>query len=420
MQNADTSTEPSVRHHLPRLFTPIVLRGLELRNRTIKAGTYEGMAPGGVPSAALVEHHRRIAAGGIGMTTVAYCSVSPDGRTFPEQLTMRPEIEPRLRELTAAVHAEGAAASLQLGHCGYFSKNPEVTGGRSLGPSRLFNAYGFFKGMVWSKAMDAADLDQVVADFARAAERAVACGFDAVELHFGHGYLLSQFLSPWSNRRRDEYGGSLQNRLRLPLRVVAAVRAAVGPDVPVLAKTNLRDGFRGGLEIDEAVEVARALEVAGVDALVPSGGFTSKSPLFLLRGGRPLNRMIEVEQSSAQRMALRLFGPLVVRKVPYEESFFRDLALQLRNAVHVPTALLGGVHSAAALGQAMADGFDLVVLGRPLIYDPTFVEGIRNGSVAVSGCDHCNECIAEMDAGGVRCVRPEAPGHARIPFDFQP
>lgn len=406
--------------HLPRLFEPLRLRGLTLRNRTIKAGTYEGMTPDGRPSAALVEHHRRIAAGGIGMTTVAYCSVSPDGRTFPEQLTMRPEVEPRLRELTAAVHAAGAAVSLQIGHCGYFSKNTEVTGGRSLGPSRLFNAYGFFKGMVWSKAMDTADLDQVVADFAHAAERAVACGFDAVELHLGHGYLLSQFLSPWSNRRRDEYGGSLQNRLRLPLRVVEAVRRAVGPDVPVLAKTNLRDGFRGGLEIDEAIEIARALTDAGIDALVPSGGFTSKSPLYLLRGGRPLNRMVEVEKSTAQRMALRLFGPLVVRKVEYEESFFRNLALQVRQAVHAPTALLGGVHSAAALDQAMADGFDLVVLGRPLIYDPAFVDGIRTGGVSVSGCDHCNECIAEMDAGGVRCVRPEAPGHARIPFDFQP
>lgn len=406
--------------HLSRLFEPVRLGGLSLRNRTIKAATYEGMTPGGMPSAALVEHHRRIAAGGIGMTTVAYCSVSPDGRTFPEQLTMRPEVEPRLRELTAAVQAEGAAVSLQLGHCGYFSKNTEVTGGRSLGPSRLFNAYGFFKGMVWSKAMNVGELDQVVADFAHAAERAVACGFDAVEIHLGHGYLLSQFLSPWSNRRRDDYGGSLRNRLRLPLRVIDAVRAAVGPDVPVLAKTNLSDGFSGGLEIDESVEIARALESAGVDAIVPSGGFTSKSPLYLLRGGRPLHRMIEVETSVAQRAALRLFGPIVVRKVPYEEAFFREQARRLREAVEMPVALLGGVHSASALDQAMADGFDLVVLGRPLIYDPAFVDRIRRGEIAGSGCDHCNECIAEMDAGGVRCVRPEAPGHARLPLDYAP
>lgn len=412
---AVTESPPAPNRNLSRLFEPLRLRGLELRNRTIKAGTYEGMSPGGIPDNALIEHHRAIAAGGIGMTTVAYCAVSPDGRTFPEQMSMRPEVEPKLRELTAAVHAEGAAVSLQLGHCGYFSKNTELPGKRSLGPSRLFNAYGFFKGMVWSKAMDQADLDQVVADFARAAEGAVACGFDAVELHLGHGYLLSQFLSPWSNRRRDEHGGPIENRLRLPLRVISAVRAAVGDTVPILAKINLSDGFAGGLEIGESVVVAQALEAAGGDLLVPSGGFTSKSPLYLLRGGRPLDRMIEVETSRAQRLALRLFGPIVVRKVPFEESFFRDLALQVRAAVGMPVALLGGVHSAASLEQAMADGFDLVVLGRPLIHDPDFVNKIRSGSIEVSGCNHCNECIAEMDAGGVRCVLPEAPGSQRPP-----
>ncbi|RMF18092.1 MAG: NADH:flavin oxidoreductase [Candidatus Dadabacteria bacterium] len=395
---------------LQTAFTPFQLGGLTLRNRTIKTATYEGMCPDSIPSDDLIEHHRRIAAGGIGMTTVAYCAVSPNGRTFKEQMYMRPEVMPQLKRLTDTVHAEGAAASIQLGHCGFFSKNTELPGRRSLGPSRQFNAYGLFKGIFFSKAMTHDDIRQVVDEFATAAERAKACGFDAVELHLGHGYLLSQFLSPWSNRRTDEYGGSLENRLRLPLEVVRAVRERVGADFPILCKVNLRDGFRGGLDIDESVQICQALEREGVDAIVMSGGFTSKTALYLLRGDRPLKQMIEVEESWAQKLALILFGPLVIRKYPFRELFFREDALRVREAVGLPLVLLGGAHSAEALATAMADGFELVAIGRAVIHDPDFVRKIESGEIERSGCTHCNQCIAEMDRGGVACVLPDAPG----------
>ena len=385
--------------------TPFELAGLRLRNRVIKTATFEGMSPGGVPSAALVEHHRALAAGGVGMTTLAYVAVDARGRTFPDQMVLDEATATGLRSLTAAVHQEGAAASIQLAHCGGFSKDTSHREHRGpAGPSRVLNRYGLMKGLIWVRAMDLDQIAAIPAQFARAARLACEVGFDALELHLGHGYLLSQFLSPATNRRRDAYGGSLANRLRLPLEVVAAVRQAVGPAVPILCKTNLRDDIRGGLELDEAVEVARALEGAGVDALVLSGGFVSHSAFYLLRGGRPLREMIEVERDPKQKLALRLFGPAVIEAHPFEELFFLPLAREIRAAVTMPLCLLGGIVSAANLEQAMAEGFELVAMGRALLENPQLINQIAKGEVERSACTHCNVCVAEMDRGGVRCV----------------
>jgi 2,4-dienoyl-CoA reductase-like NADH-dependent reductase (Old Yellow Enzyme family) len=389
-------------HH--GVFTPGRLGTLELRNRVIKAATYEGMCPGGLPSAALVRHHRDLAAGGVGMTTVAYCAVSPNGRTFEEQMFMRPEVVPPLKVLTDAVHAAGAAVSLQLGHCGYFSKNKQLPGGRSLGPSFRLNEYGLMSGVPFARAMTEADLATVIEEFGTAAAGAVRAGFDAVEVHLGHGYLLSQFISPATNRRTDRWGGSLDNRMRLPLAVVARVRAAVPAGFPILAKTNLRDGFKGGLELAESVGVAQRLEAAGVDGLVLSGGFTSKTPFYLFRGPRPLKEMIAVEKSRPQRLALRIFGSYIIKEYPFTEMFFLEDARQIRRAVRMPLVLLGGNLSLDNLDVAMREGFDFVAMGRALIADPDLVTRMQRGQITRSRCNSCNKCVAEMDRHGVRCV----------------
>jgi 2,4-dienoyl-CoA reductase-like NADH-dependent reductase (Old Yellow Enzyme family) len=271
---------------VPLAFTPFALGPLRLRNRIVKPATFEGMCPDGLPSDALVAHHREVAAGGAALTTVAYASVSPDGRSYPTQVVCRREAAPGLRRLADAVHREGAAVALQVGHCGYFA-NPRVIGGRPMGASRLFNTYG----LSFARAMDETDLARVVADFAAAARLARDSGIDAAELHFGHGYLVSQFLSPYTNRRRDRWGGSLPNRARLAVEILRAARAAVGPDYPLLLKVNLRDGFPGGLELDESIEVARLLEAEGATGLVLSCGFVSRTPLLMLRGEVPVARM---------------------------------------------------------------------------------------------------------------------------------
>ena len=402
---------------MKRALTPFRLAGLTLRNRVIKTATFEGMSPGGVPSPALVEHHAAIARGGVGMTTLAYCAVSPQGRTFADQIVMSQALVDQLRPLTAAVHEAGAAAAIQLGHCGGFSKDlaqrQHLPPG-PLGPSREINRYGLLQGLVWTKPMRAADINAIPQQFARAAAHACEAGFDAIELHLGHGYLLSQFLSPAINRRKDQWGGSLDNRLRLPIAVVRAVREAVGLQVPILCKTNLRDDIPGGLELDEAILIAKALAGEGVDALVLSGGFVSRSAFYLLRGGRPLREMIAVEPKLMQRLALRVFGPSVIEAHPFEELFFLPLARELRRAVSIPLCLLGGVVSGDNLATAMDEGFELVAMGRALLENPNFVRELESGLVTRSACTHCNICVAEMDRDGVRCVLPKA-GIRRLP-----
>jgi len=338
------------------------------------------------------------------MITVAYGAVSPDGRTFGDQLCLTPAALPGLRTLTDAVHAEGAAASIQLAHAGFFSKIRRRDGTAPRGPSTMLNPYGASAGVPIARAMTEADLATVVDDFGNAAALAVEAGFDAVEVHLGHGYLLSQFLSPATNRRRDAFGGALQNRLRLPLAVVARVRERVGPARAVLAKTNLSDGFRGGLELADAIEVVRALEGAGVDAVELSGGFTSRTPFYLLRGGRPLDDMVAVAPTRLHKLILRLTGPLIIRAYPFEELFFLPMARAVRQATRVPLVLLGGALSLDNVATAMREGFDFVALGRALIADPDLPARFARGEATRSRCISCNRCVAEMDRGGVRCV----------------
>ncbi len=389
---------------MQKAFTPIKLRNLTIRNRFIKTATNEGMWENGLPSKRLVDHHARLAQGGVGLTTVAYGAVNADGRTMEHQMYMRPEVVPDLKRLTDAVHSNGGAASIQLTHCGFFTNNRLVTSKRPLGPSRLINNYGLLSGIFCSKEMTTKDLRLTTEDFARSARLALDAGFDAIELHLGHGYLLSQFLSPKTNRRKDEYGGSLENRMRFPLEVVEAVRQEVGEGVPVICKINLNDGFRGGLTIGESVILAQTLEKAGVDLLVLSGGFTSKTPFYLMRGDVPLWRMIKAERQWQHKAAFAVFGKFIIGKYKFSENFFLPLARKVRESVKIPLAYIGGVISSKGIEQVFAEGFDMVAIGRALIHDPDFILKVQENSAHISECNHCNICVAEMDKNGVRCV----------------
>jgi 2,4-dienoyl-CoA reductase-like NADH-dependent reductase (Old Yellow Enzyme family) len=382
------------------VFTPARIGGLVLKNRLLRAGCYEGLARGGDITDELIEHHRRQAAGGIAMTTLGYLAVSADGRGFAHELWARPELAPQLRRFSDSVHAAGAAASVQLVHCGFFS-NPSVIGKRPLGASAKFCMYRGAK----SVEMTPAQIEEKVADFARSARLVKDAGFDAVELHAGHGYLISQFLSPWTNTRRDEYGGSLENRLRFPAAMMRAVRMAVGPDFPVLVKLNQRDGFPGGLEIDEAVEAARAFEREGASALVPSCGFTARySSLYMMRGNVPIREMAANGPNAAVRIATRLFGGVFARRYPFAPLFLLEGALRIRDAVRIPVVYVGGAWSLGDMEKVLATGCSFIQIGRPTIRDPEFPRRLQAGEVTESDCDQCNRCVAAMDAAGVECT----------------
>ena len=333
------------------------------------------------------------------MTTLAYCSVAADGRTFKDQIWMRPDALPGLRRFTDAIHAEGAKAAIQLGHAGWFA-DPKATGTRPLGPSATFSlhAQGF------ARAMTEDDLAHVEREFADAARLAVDAGFDGLEVHVGHGYLLSQFLSPYNNRRRDRFGGHLQNRARFPRQVVAAVREAAGRSVAIWAKLNMDDGFAGGLTLEDGIAVARLLERDGcLDALQLTGGHTTKTPMYLMRGDSPLVELCGRERNPVRRTMLRLGASLLMRHYPFEEAFVWPLARRFRAAVRLPLMLLGGVNQRATMEQAVTEGFELLALGRALIRQPNLVQRIAAGDYDGSLCTHCNRCVAYVGHAPTTC-----------------
>lgn len=365
----------------------------------MKCATYETRAKDGLVTDALIDWHLEFAAGGVGMTTLAYCSVAPEGRTFKDQIVMRPEAAPGLARFADAIHAEGAAAAIQLGHAGWFA-DPKATGTKPVGPSGTFSIHT----QRFARAATDADLDRLERDFAAAARLAVDAGFDALEVHVGHGYLLSQFLTPYNNRRTDQWGGSLENRARFPRRIVKAVRAAAGRDVAVWAKLNMEDGFANGMTLDDGLAVARWLEDDGaLDALQLTGGHTTKTPMFLMRGDSPLVELFGREKNPVRRFVLRWGATLMMKNYAFEEAFFMPLARRFRAAVTMPLMLLGGVNQQATMEAAIGEGFDLLAVGRALIRQPDLVKRIAAGDFDGSMCTHCNRCVAYVGHAPTTC-----------------
>lgn len=404
-----TNTAANFDAAIDKALAPAQLGGLSLRNRIIKAATFEGRCESGRPKPSLADFLTDIAAGGTGMVTVAYCAVEPDGRVMSDMMWMHEGARERLSELADRVHAQGAKLSGQMVHCGNFSQNSEFRGKRPLGPSRQLNLGGLPYGLLFAGAMSKADIQARVQQFHDAAAFMKDVGFDAVEIHVGHGYGLSQFISPKTNKRTDEYGGSLANRMRLPLECIEAVRKAVGDDFPILVKMGLTDGVKGGLKIDEAVEVAAMLDAAGVDCIIPSGGTSSFNPMLLFRGDSLAKGMIENESNPLMRLGLRMIGPSLFRDYPYEELYFLDGARRVRDRVkQSKICYIGGCATVESLATVM-DEFDFVQLGRTLIKDPEMVNRIQLDRAYVNGCNHCNRCAAMIkNPGGVSCVLNKA------------
>lgn len=380
------------------LFTPVTLGPLTLRNRSIRSAAFESMCPGNVPSPQLLDYHRSVAAGGVGMTTVAYAAVTRSGLSFDRQLWMRPEIVPGLRELTDAVHAEGAAASIQLGHCGNMS-HKSICGCLPVGASSGFNLYS----PTFVRGLRADELPEMAKAYGRSVCLAREAGFDAVEIHAGHGYLISQFLSPSINHRKDEFGGTLANRMRFMEMVMEEVMKAAGNDMAVLVKMNMRDGFRGGMELDESLQVARKLQELGAHALVLSGGFVSKAPMYVMRGEMPIRTMTHYMTCWWLKYGVRLVGKYMIPSVPFREAYFLEDALKFREALDIPLVYVGGLVSRQKIEEVLNHGFEAVQMGRALLNEPDFVNRMRQEENARCNCRHSNYCIARMYTLDMAC-----------------
>jgi len=394
----------------PQLFETARLGPLTLRNRIIKAATFEGRSPDGVVTDDLIRFHEAVAAGGAAMSTVAYLSVAPEGRTDSGCILVVPGAVDGLRRLTDTIHRNGALAQAQVGHAGPVA-NSASNKARSLAPGRLFNPLG----MRFTKAADDYDIARVTSDYERTAKLLVDAGFDALEIHIGHNYLLSSFLSPMFNRRRDQWGGSIENRARFARQVVTAVRSAVGTSVAVTAKLNMVDGYRGGLTIEDSLEVARMLESDGaLDALELTGGSSLANPMYLFKGDAPLHEF-RATLPWFLRGGFRLVGSRFLHTYPYTEAYFLEQALQFREALDMPLVLLGGISELATAERGIAAGFEFVGMARAILHHPDIVNEWAVGTGTVSGCIHCNRCMPTIYSGA-RCPRIDPrPGDLPIP-----
>lgn len=383
---------------VPDALAPARLGPVRLRNRVIKAATYEGLSHRSLVTQDLVDFHVGYARGGVGMTTVAYCAVSKEGRTDRHQIHWTDEAMPGLRALTEAVHAEGAAIAAQIGHGGPVA-NPKGNGAPALSPSRHFHATT----LSWAQEASVTDIRRVTEAHAQAARRAIDAGFDAVEIHLGHNYLASSFLSPRINHRTDAYGGSLPNRARFAREIMRAVHDAVGGRIAVIAKMNMDDGVPGGFWLDEAIPVAQWLEQDGtVDALEMTAGSSLLNPMYLFKGDAPLREFSAIMPQPI-KLGVKAVGKRFLRSYPYRDAYLLQDARQIRAAVKLPMILLGGITDRPAMDLAMREGFEYVAMARALLREPDLINRLRDDANTPSLCIHCNKCMP-TNFTGTRCV----------------
>lgn len=383
------------------IFTPCKIGPIELRNRTIRSAAFENMCKDNNPSQQLFDYHTAVARGGVGMTTVAYASINRSGLSFDGQLWMRKEIVPELKKLTDAIHKEGAKASIQLGHCGNMTHR-RTCGCKPMGASSGFNLYS----PTFVRGMDEYEILDTVRDFGNAVRLAREAGFDCVEIHAGHGYLISQFLSPYTNHRDDIWGGNLENRMRFMKFVIREVMDAALDDMAVVVKHNMFDGMKKGINVEESILIAKELEKLGVHALVLSAGFVSKKPMDVMRGSMPIKSMayyMNIWKYWWLKAGLRIAGRFIIPGVPFEEAYFLETANKFRENLNMPLIYVGGMISKDKMEEVLNSGFVAFQMGRALINDTDFVNKLQKGELTKSLCKHSNYCIARMYSEDMRC-----------------
>lgn len=385
-----------------KLFTPFQLGPITLRNRTIRSAAFENMCYNNKPSQDLFNYHTAVAQGGIGMTTIAYAAVNRSGLSFNGQLWMREEIVPELKKLTDAIHAQGAKASIQIGHCGNMT-HFYTCGQMPVGASNGFNLYS----PTLVRGLKINEIHQIAKDFGNATRLAKQAGFDCVEVHAGHGYLISQFISPYTNYRKDEFGGSLENRMRFMKMCINEVLQAANKEIAVVVKTNMYDGFKSGMQLPDCITVAKTIESLGVDAIVLSAGFVSKAPMAVMRGAMPLKTLAHYMDPWKfwwLKMGLALVGRKMIPTVPFKEAYFLEDALKFRKELKLPLIYVGGLVSREKIDEVLNSGFELVQMARALVHDTQFVNKMQQADENYrNGCKHSNYCIARMYTLDMRC-----------------
>lgn len=391
------------------LFEPVQIGTLELPNRLIKSATYECMSDDqGVPGDDLIRFHTMTAEGGVGLSILSYGLIDPSGRAFAKQLRLYSDLAlPRLQALVDAVHVAGGRVALQLVHCGRASA-PELSEGVTWAPSSIRDPVR----MTVPRELSNSQIEDLIDKFALAAGRAKTAGFDGVQLHGAHGYLISQFLSPFTNRRSDRWGGDAERRRRFLHQVYHRVRDAVGSDYPVLVKVNVTDEIQDGVEVSEVAGTIAALDEWGVDCIELSGGFCNEAVYYISRGGIPIH-VAQRGQPLVMRLAIGTMLSLMKGKVAFErEAYFLDKALQVARGIQTPVALVGGMRSRRVMESVLRTGeIDLISLARPLIREPDLPRKLEAGTCNASTCINCNVCVSELaHENPLHCYHPYEDG----------
>ncbi|MBQ9296757.1 MAG: NADH:flavin oxidoreductase [Paludibacteraceae bacterium] len=389
-----------------KLFTPYQLGPITLRNRFIRSAAFENMARGNAPTQQLQDYHVSVARGGVGMTTVAYCAVDLSGVSFDGQLYVRPEIIPDMKKMTDAIHAEGAKASIQMGHCGNMTHFYTC----HCMPVSASNGFNLYSPTI-HRRLKVAEIKNLVRKFGEAIDWARECGFDCVEIHAGHAYLISQFLAKRTNRRCDEYGGSLENRMRFMNEILDAVMEHAKDDMAIVVKTNMWDDCWRGVSVEEGIQIAKAIAAHKVHGIVLSGGTVSRSPMTILSGAMPhktLAHYMDMKSFWWLKAALNIPGvaPIMMPTSPFRELYFMEKAKIFQEALkdcNVPLIYVGGVQSGDNCQQIMDEGFELFQLAHVLIKDSDFVNHVQQNPHYHAGCGRSNYCVGRMYTLDMKC-----------------
>jgi 2,4-dienoyl-CoA reductase-like NADH-dependent reductase (Old Yellow Enzyme family) len=367
--------------------------GLDLPNRFIRSATYETMATDlGEVTAELLDLYDRLARGGIGLIFTGHTYVHPRGQAGDRQLGIYDDfLIPGLRHFVDMIHRHNGRIFVQLAHAGSQIK-PSVEA-MPLAPSRIPNP---ITERVPQEATEA-EIQEVIDAFRKAAHRAKKAGFDGIHIHAANGYLISQFNSPFSNRRNDEWGGDAQRRWRLANEVYLAVREAAGPDIPVTMKLGIADAIQGGLEEPESIIQAAQLERLGLDGLEVSCGVMADS-----YGTSSCRPYAGVDRRQAARD--HLYHRLLSKPVP--EAYFLPYARAVKKKVQIPIILVGGLRSTMRMVQVLADGdADFVAMSRPFVREPDLVQLIQQGQRKITACTSCNLCLLHSGLDPLQCWR---------------
>lgn len=390
------------------LFKETVISGIAVKNRIIRSATHDGLADeNGAPSDKLISKYEHLAKNGVGCIITGYAAVSRNGVSpYPRMMKIYDDsVIGKYKELTEAVHRHGAPVILQIAHCGRQTSSKAI-GMQKVAPSNVLHAFYPDK----AKELTDSEISGIIDDFVAAAVRAEKAGFDGIQLHGGHGYLLHDFLSPYGNRRKDSWGGSLENRCRIVEMIIRGIKEKT--NLPVWIKLSAEDNRKGGMNIGSSVEICKRLEKAGCDAIEVSCGTVQDGMNTMRSGLMPMDAVFKYREPCASfpeilkkisLTAANLVNPLIKQPKPLENFNVANAAI-IKNNVSIPVIAVGGIHKVSDMEKILAEGkADFISMCRPFICEPDLAKKLANGQKEAR-CIMCNYCGLVIEKEPTRCL----------------